>query len=60
LIARKGVPILKPGKCKPLIAPERDFSSLFGLISEVSDEEWAAMDQEILAMWRYSQDSYQI
>lgn len=53
---RKGIPIMKPGKCKLPKAIERDFSSLFGLISEVSDEEWAAMDQEILAMWQYSQD----
>jgi len=47
---------MKPGKCKRPKAIERDFSSLFGLISEVSDEEWAAMDQEILAIWQYSQD----
>jgi hypothetical protein len=47
---------MSPGKCKLPKAIERDFSSLFGLISEVSDEEWAAMDQEILAMWQYSQD----
>lgn len=47
---------MKPVKCEASKSPERDFSSLFGLISEVSDEEWAAMDQEILAMWQYSQD----
>jgi len=55
LIARNGVPIMKLVKFEPAEAPERDFSSLKGLISEVSDEEWAAMDKEILSMWKYSE-----
>lgn len=46
---------MKLVKFEPAEAPERDFSSLKGLISEVSDEEWAAMDKEILSMWKYSE-----
>ena len=55
LIARDGKVIMKLLKFEEELSVPRDFSSLKGLVSPISDEEWDRMDQEFLDSIEYGE-----
>ena len=55
LIARDGKVIMKLSKFEEELAVPRDLSSLKGLVSPISDEEWDRMDQEFLDSIEYGE-----
>ncbi len=56
VIARSGEPIMKLVPIQDELTQPRDFSSLKGLTHNFSDEEWEALDKEILESIVYSED----
>lgn len=56
VIARSGEPIMKLVPIQDELSQTRDFSSLKGLTHNFSDEEWEALDKEILESIVYSED----
>lgn len=56
VIARSGEPIMKLVPIEFELAEPRDFSGLKGLTHYFSDEEWEALDKEILESIVYSDD----
>jgi len=55
VIARDGKAIMKLVRVLDELLVPRDFSSLKGLTTPVTDEEWAAMDQAFLDSIEYSE-----
>jgi len=55
LIARDGKVIMKLSKFEEELSVPRDFSSLKGLTSPISDEEWDRMDQVFLDSIEYGE-----
>ena len=55
LIARDGKGIMRLSKYEEELSVPRDFSSLKGLVSPISDEEWERMDQEFLDSIEYGE-----
>ena len=55
LIARDGKVIMRLSKYEEELSVPRDFSSLKGLVSPISDEEWERMDQEFLNSIEYGE-----
>ena len=55
LIARDGKVIMKLSKFEEELSVPRDFSSLKGLTSTISDEEWDRMDQVFLDSIEYGE-----
>ena len=55
LIARDGKVIMKLSKFEEELSVPRDFSSLKGLVSRISDEVWDSMDEEFLDSIEYGE-----
>lgn len=50
VLSRSGTPVARLVKIDP--APPKRFGALAGLVPQVSDEEWAEMDEDVRALFQ--------